>query len=124
VKPLHSPDDLIPRLILDEKTISREREREEKESGEVVRDTTFRRQETISSVLKVPRQCSLVLLVEVMHVIGINIFMTLGNTIPTVQQFEYLGSRVQGNGSSDLEIKKKGLAKQEELLARGIHFME
>jgi hypothetical protein len=58
-----------------------EKRREEKESGEVVRDTTFLGgggQETIIPVLKVPRQCSLVLLVEVMHMIGINFFyMTL-----------------------------------------------
>jgi hypothetical protein len=41
-----------------------ERERETKWGGE----------EVICSVLKVPRQCPLVLLVEVMHIIGI--FMT------------------------------------------------
>jgi hypothetical protein len=34
-----------------------------------------------------------------------------GNTIPTVEQFQYFGSTVQENGSSDLEIEKK---KQEE----------
>jgi hypothetical protein len=39
-----------------------------------------------------------------------------GNTIPTVKKFKCLGSRVQENGSSDPEIKKK-LVKQEELLA-------
>jgi hypothetical protein len=32
---------------------------------------------------------------------------TNGNTIPTVNQFRYLGSIVQENGSSDLEIEKK-----------------
>jgi hypothetical protein len=47
---------------------SRERERKEKDRGKVVRDTTFeeRAQETISLVFKVPRQCPLVILVEVM----------------------------------------------------------
>jgi hypothetical protein len=47
---------------------------ERRESGVVVRDTTFREgcQETISPVPKVPRQCPLVLLKEVMHMIGIN----------------------------------------------------
>jgi hypothetical protein len=40
-----------------------------------------------------------------------------GNTIPTVKRFKYLGSVVQENGSSHLEIEKKGLVKQEELLA-------
>jgi hypothetical protein len=40
--------------------------------------TTFGRgQETMSPVFKVPRQCPLVLLVEVMHMIGINFYMTL-----------------------------------------------
>jgi hypothetical protein len=45
--------------------VEREREREKrKKVGEVVRDTTLREgQETISTVLKVPRQCPLVLLV-------------------------------------------------------------
>jgi hypothetical protein len=47
--------------------------RGEKESGEVVRDTTLGRgQEIVSPVLKVSRQCPLVLLVDVMHMIGIN----------------------------------------------------
>jgi hypothetical protein len=55
--------------------------REEKESGEVVRETTFvgrRGQETVSPVLKVPRQCPLVLLVVIMHMIGINFFNDVG----------------------------------------------
>jgi hypothetical protein len=34
-------------------------------------------EETISSVLKVPRQCPLVLLVDLMHMKGIDSFMTL-----------------------------------------------
>jgi hypothetical protein len=34
-------------------------------------------QETISPVLKIPRQCQFVLLVDVTHMIRINIFMTL-----------------------------------------------
>jgi hypothetical protein len=54
-----------------------EKRREEKrrEGGEVMRDTTFEGgQETISAVLKVPRQCSLVLLVQVTHMIGINFY--------------------------------------------------
>jgi hypothetical protein len=43
----------------------RREEEKEKEVGEVVRDTTLRGRghETISPVLKVPRQCPLVLLV-------------------------------------------------------------
>jgi hypothetical protein len=49
-----------------------ERESEERESGEVVRDTKFGEgQESIFPILKVPRQCQLVLLVEVMRMIGI-----------------------------------------------------
>jgi hypothetical protein len=58
-----------------ERESEREREREEKESGEAVRDTTFGGgggQETVSPVSQVPRQCPLVLLPEVMHMIGIN----------------------------------------------------
>jgi hypothetical protein len=47
-------------------------ETEEKESGEIVRDTVFWGQETTFPVLKVPRQCPLVLLVQVMHMMGIN----------------------------------------------------
>jgi hypothetical protein len=53
--------------------------REEKESGAVVRDTRFGGvggQETISPLLKVPRQCPLVLLAEVMHMIGTNFYDT------------------------------------------------
>jgi hypothetical protein len=48
------------------------REREER-SGEVVKDTTFRvrKKEFIFPILKVPRQCPLVLLVEAAHFIGI-----------------------------------------------------
>jgi hypothetical protein len=52
----------------------RAREREEKGSG----GGTFRgRQEIISPVLKVPRQCPHVLQVEVMPMNGINFYMTL-----------------------------------------------
>jgi hypothetical protein len=43
----------------------RERERERETVGEVVRDTTFIGARNIISGLKVPRQCPLVLLVEV-----------------------------------------------------------
>jgi hypothetical protein len=45
----------------------------EERSGKVVRDTTFRvrKKESIFPVLKVPRQCPLVLLVEAAHLIGI-----------------------------------------------------
>jgi hypothetical protein len=51
-------------------------QREKRRKGVIVRDTTFEGegQETISPVLKVPRQCPLVLLVEVIHMIGINCF--------------------------------------------------
>jgi hypothetical protein len=54
----------------------RERKRQEKESGEVVRDTSLEGGSTFH-VLKVPRQYPLVLLVEVMHMFGINVFITL-----------------------------------------------
>jgi hypothetical protein len=53
----------------------REREIRDRKWGEVVRDATFGGEETISPVLKVPRQCPLVLLV--MHMIKINFYMTL-----------------------------------------------
>jgi hypothetical protein len=45
-------------------------------SGEVVKDTTFRvsKKESIYPVLKVPRQCPLVLLVEAAHIFGIKFF--------------------------------------------------
>jgi hypothetical protein len=53
-------------------------EGERRESGEVVRNTTLGvAQEIISQFLKVLRQCPLVLLVEVMHMIGINFYVTL-----------------------------------------------
>jgi hypothetical protein len=38
------------------------------------------------------------------------------STIPTVKRFKYLGSAVQENGSSCLEIERK-MVKQKELLA-------
>jgi hypothetical protein len=63
--------------LLTDSVRGREREREER-NGEVVRDTTFwggvRKKETISPVLKVSRQCPLVLLVEAAHIIGIRFF--------------------------------------------------
>jgi hypothetical protein len=40
-----------------------------------------------------------------------------GNKIPVVKQLKYLGSIFQEKGSSVLEIEKKILVKQEELLA-------
>jgi hypothetical protein len=47
--------------------------REEKESGKIVREYIWgREQETLSPVTKVPKQCPLVLLVEMMHMIGFN----------------------------------------------------
>jgi hypothetical protein len=52
----------------------------EREMGEVVRDTTTfraRKKKSIFPVLKVPRQCPLVLLVEEMHIIGIRFFYLL-----------------------------------------------
>jgi hypothetical protein len=50
-----------------------ERAREEKDNFKVMRGTTFGGwQETISPVLKVPRQCPLVLLLDVMNMIGNN----------------------------------------------------
>jgi hypothetical protein len=51
----------------------------ERESGEVVRNTIFRGQQgNIFPVLKVPRQCPLVLLVETMHIVGINFLYDAG----------------------------------------------
>jgi hypothetical protein len=49
----------------------REREREERKWGGSDRHYNWEGQETISMVLKVPRQCPLVLLVEAMHMIRI-----------------------------------------------------
>jgi hypothetical protein len=51
----------------------------ERESGEVVRGTAFRGggQETMYPVMKVPSQCSFVLLVEVMYIIGVIIYVML-----------------------------------------------
>jgi hypothetical protein len=56
-----------------------EGERGRGESVELMRDTIFGGggQEIISLGLKVPRQCPLVLLVEVLHKIGINFYMTM-----------------------------------------------
>jgi hypothetical protein len=44
---------------------------------EVVKDTTFRvrKEESTFPVLKVPRQCPLVLLVEAAHLIGIRLYI-------------------------------------------------
>jgi hypothetical protein len=57
-----------------------EREREEERNREVARDTTIgrggvRKKESVFPVLKVPRQCPLVLLVEAAHIIGIRLFI-------------------------------------------------
>jgi hypothetical protein len=51
-----------------------QKERRERK-WEVLRGTTFggRGQETVSPVLKAPRQCPLVLLVELMHMMEINV---------------------------------------------------
>jgi hypothetical protein len=71
---LHSPTRLI--CVVRNPLKTEESEREEKESGEVVRDTVFGgKQENIYPVLMVPRQCPLFFLVEVMHMIGINLFI-------------------------------------------------
>jgi hypothetical protein len=50
-------------------SLSLERRRRRKRSGAVVRDTTFRviKKESIFPVLKVPRPCPLVLLIEAAH---------------------------------------------------------
>jgi hypothetical protein len=48
-----------------------------KESGELVRETTFGGKKILFPISKVPRQCPLVLLVEVLHMIGINFYMML-----------------------------------------------
>jgi hypothetical protein len=73
---LEEPIAYFPRL----REREREREREER-NGEVVRDTRFwggvRKKETIFPVLKVPRQCPLVLLVEGAHMVGIRFFIIL-----------------------------------------------
>jgi hypothetical protein len=52
-----------------------EREKKNLESSE--RHYIWGGEESIFPVLKVPRQCPLVLLVEVRHMIGINYFMML-----------------------------------------------
>jgi hypothetical protein len=54
-----------------------EKRREEKRRDDNERNYTWGRQNTISPGLKVPRQCPLILLVEVMHMIGINFYMAL-----------------------------------------------
>jgi hypothetical protein len=53
--------------------LKREKKREEKENAEMVRDITFG-----GGLLKVPRQCPLDLLVEVMHMI--RIFFDVGRS--------------------------------------------
>jgi hypothetical protein len=68
-----------PRLHMGIEAFTRDREREgekERGNGEVVRNTTFRESKkgSIFPVLKVPRQCPLVLRVEAAHMIGIQIF--------------------------------------------------
>jgi hypothetical protein len=61
--------------------VGRKREREEEISGEIVRETLYlggvRKQEYILPVLKVPRQCPLVLLVEAARMIGIRFFIII-----------------------------------------------
>jgi hypothetical protein len=52
----------------------REEKRREEKSGVVVRHYIWGGQETVSPVLKVPRQCPFVSLVEISHMIGINYF--------------------------------------------------
>jgi hypothetical protein len=60
-------------LPSNDRGINRKRHREKRKNvGEVVRDTALGGQVTISPVFKVPRQCRLVLLVEVMHMIRMN----------------------------------------------------
>jgi hypothetical protein len=56
--------------------LTKKRERE-REMREVVRDTTFRvrKTESIFPVLKIPRQCPLVLLVEASNIIGIRFYL-------------------------------------------------
>jgi hypothetical protein len=61
-------------------TRERGRERESERSGEVVRDTIFggsKKERIYMSVLKVPRQCPLVLLVEAAHMIGIRFIIII-----------------------------------------------
>jgi hypothetical protein len=50
---------------------------ERKRSGEVVKNTTFRvrKKESIFPVLKVSRQCPLVLLVDAAHFMGIRFYL-------------------------------------------------
>jgi hypothetical protein len=62
-----SPPDLRGSLLSTEPS---DRERTEERNGDVARGTIF-------PVLKVLRQCPLVLLVKVLHVIGINFYVTL-----------------------------------------------
>jgi hypothetical protein len=56
---------------------TREREREERKVGWVVRDTTFNRgggRKAMFAAMKVPRQCPLVLLVKVSWIGGKNVW--------------------------------------------------
>jgi hypothetical protein len=43
-----------------------------------------------------------------------------GNTLPTVKQFKYLGSIIQENGSSGVEIKKRVVQQNSVLWNRNI----
>jgi hypothetical protein len=74
------------RAELNSQLLLREREREEERKKErkkerkwlgSVRHYTGGEEEIIFPVLKVPRQCPLVLLVEVLHMIPINFYMTM-----------------------------------------------
>jgi hypothetical protein len=83
------------------KNYSKEEERKEKASGEVVRDNIFGGggQETTSPVLKVPWQCPLVLLADLIHMMGTDFFMALKcpdcllpfDTTQTTQKTKKLG---------------------------------
>jgi hypothetical protein len=53
----------------------RERERERRESSSERYTYRVRKKESIFLVLKVPRQCPLVLLVEAAHLIGIRFYL-------------------------------------------------
>jgi hypothetical protein len=80
------------------KNYSKERKRKQKANGEVMRDNTFGgvgEQETTSPVLKVPWQCPLVLLVELMHMMGIHFYgsncLLPFNTTQITQKMKKLG---------------------------------
>jgi hypothetical protein len=62
------------RLNTNEREKERERERERERGNVQLVKVKREGQENISSILKVPRQCPFIFLVELMHIIGINFY--------------------------------------------------